>query len=148
MKQLTTIKKMKGSIQSHPVSEPSKGYAENNLTPVTVSGVIATWNKSLNSSRTSDYKLMSYSGLQYFIVADNDWREVLSSYCWEDVKVIGLLNASNMTLIPQKVYPKGPTDEDVIDLASWKSKDLVKKMVKNVNDLVVIPTTVWAVMAA
>ncbi len=148
MKQLTTIKKMKGSSQSHPVSEPSKGYAENILTPVTLSGVIAPWTKSLNGGRTSDYKLISYSGLEYFIVADNEWREILSKYCWEDVKVIGLLNTSNMTLIPQKVYPKGPTGENVINLASWKSKELVKKIVKNVNDLVVIPAAVWAVMAA
>lgn len=151
MKSITTFK-MKGieEKQSHPVLERSKGYTENVLTPVTLSGVVAPWNKSLGGGRTSDYKLVSYSGLEYFIVADSEWRDVLSRYCWEEVKVIGLLNVSNMTLIPQKVYPKGPTGdkENVIDLAAWKSKQFVKKLVKNLNDLVVAPTAVWAVMVS
>lgn len=146
MKTLTTIKK--GLGKSHPVSEPSKGYSENILTPVTLSGVVAPWTESLSCGRTSDYKLISNSGLEYFIVADDEWREVLSTYCWEEVRVVGLLNVSNMTLIPQKVYPKGPTGENVIDLASWKSKEFFKKVVKNINDLVVIPAAVCAVMAA
>jgi hypothetical protein len=148
MKQDKTFKKMKGSDQLHPVSEPSKGSGENVLTPVTLSGVVAPWAQSHGGGRTSDYKLISSSGLEYFIVADKQWRRVLSTYCWEEVKVIGLLNVSNMTLIPQKVYPKGPKGENVIDLASWKSQKLVKQWVQKVNELVLIPAAVWAVMAA
>jgi hypothetical protein len=145
MKKLTTFKK--GLSKSHPVSESSKSYSENILTPVTLSGVVAPWTENLSGGRTSDYKLISTSGLEYFIVADDEWREVLSTYCWEEVRVIGLLNVSNMTLIPQKVYPKGPMGENVIDLASWRRKEIVSKMVQKINDLVVIPTAVWAVMA-
>lgn len=151
MKTITTFK-ARGfeEKKSHPVLERSQGYEENILKPVTLSGVVAPWNKSLGGGRTSDYKLVSDSGLEYFIVADSEWRDVLSRYCWEEVKVIGLLNVSNMTLIPQKVYPKGPTGEkeNVIDLAAWKSKALVKKLIKNVNDLVVVPAAVWAVVAS
>lgn len=151
MKAITTFK-AKGfeEKQSPPVLERSQGYTENILKPVTLSGVISPWNKSLDGGRRSDYKLVSYSGLEYFIVADSEWRDVLSRYCWEEVKVIGLLNVSNMTLIPQKVYPKGPTGEkeNVIDLAAWKSKSLVKKLIRNVNDLVVVPAAVWAVMVS
>jgi len=64
------------------------------------------------------------------------------------VKVIGLLNVSNMALIPQKVHPKGPEIENVIDLVSWKSEELVKKLVKNVKDKTVISAAVLAVLSA
>ena len=147
MGQLTTFRKVKG-LNRHPVSEPSKGYSENILTPVNLSGVVAPWTESLWGGRTSDYKLITSSGREYFIVADNEWREVLSTYCWEEVRVIGLLNLANKTLIPQKVFPKGPTGENVIDLASWRNKEFIKKIVKNINDFVVIPVAVWAALAA
>ncbi len=146
MGKLTIFKK--GLDKSHSGSEPKKGYSENILTPVTLSGVVAPWTESLSGARTSDYKLISNNGLEYFIVANREWREVLSTYCWEEVRVIGLLNIANMTLIPQKVYPKGPTGENVIDLASWRSKKFVKKVFKNLNDLVVIPVAAYAVRAA
>lgn len=136
--------------QSSPALERSKGYTKNVLRPVTLSGVLTPWNKSWGGGQTTDHKLISYSGIEYFIVADSEWREVLSRYCWEEVKVIGLLNVSNMTLIPQKVYPKGPTGqkEKVIDLAAWKNNSLIKKLIRNVNDLVVVPAAVWAVMVS
>jgi hypothetical protein len=150
MGQITLLKKAKGieKNQTTSLGGSTKGYSENSLTPVTLSGVVAPWTEDLKVGRTSDYKLISNSGLEYFIVADDEWREVLSTYCWEEVRVIGLLNVSNMTLIPQKVYPKGPTGENVIDLASWKRREFVKKAVQKINDLVVIPAAVWAVMAA
>jgi hypothetical protein len=149
MKQITTYKKKGSDVgQSHPVIEPTKRYDENILTPVTLSGVLAPCNQGLVCERSSDYKLVSYSGHEYFLVADNEWRAVLSRYCWEEVKVIGLLNVAKMTLIPQKVYPKGPTGEkeNVIDLAAWKSKEFIKKMARSVNDLVAIPSAVSAVI--
>ena len=142
---------MKGKYQNeqHPLKNPTRGYSENILTPVTLSGVVVPWVKTLNDGRDSDYKLACASGIEYFIVADQEWREVLAQYCWEDVKVKGLLNVSNLTLIPQRVFPKGPTGEreNVIDLAAWKGRDFVKKLTKNVNDLVLIPAAVIAIMA-
>jgi hypothetical protein len=153
MEQITTFK-LKGmnKRKSYPGLEPSKGYTEKILTPVTLSGVVTPWSQVLAGGRSVDYKLVTNGGLEYFIVADSEWRGVLSMYCWEEVKVIGLLNVSNMTLIPQKVYPKGPTGEKekVIDLAEWKSEEFVrkvKKMVKTVSDLVLVPAAVMAVMA-
>ncbi len=145
MKNLTTLKK--GLSKSYPVSEPSRGYSENILTSATLSGVLTPWAKKLTGGRTSNYKLISHSGVEYFIVAGDEWREVLSTYCWEEVKVIGLLNVSNMMLIPQKIYPKGPTGENAIDSASWKRREFFKKLVRSVNDLVVIPAAVYAVLA-
>ena len=108
--------------------------------------MIVPWNEALVESRISDYKLVTLSGAEYFIVADQEWREVLAEYCWEDVKVKGLLNISNMSLIPQRVFPRGPTGEreNVIDLASWKSQELLKRLTKNINELVFTPATALA----
>lgn len=134
---------------SHPLEKPGQRYVENILTPVSLSGLVIPWSQPLSSGRDSDFKLVCSSGLEYFIVAsESEWRDVLSWYSWEEVKVIGLLNVSNMTIIPQKVFPKGPTGkkENLIDLAAWKSRRLVKKLVKNVNGLVFIPATPCAAM--
>jgi hypothetical protein len=136
--------------QSHPLARSSKGYSENILTPVKLRGVVVPWIKALSGGRESEFKLVCASGLEYFFVTDPELKNVLSKYIWEEVKVIGLFNISNMTLIPQKVFPKGPRGEmeNVIDLAAWKSRDLVKKLVKNVNDIVVVPGVVLAVITA
>ena len=150
MEQIETFRglKEKGQNDSHPLNKPSRGYSENILTPVTLNGVVVPWVKVLSDGRHSDYRLACASGVEYFIVADQEWKEVLSQYCWEEVKVKGLLNISNLTLIPQKIFPKGPTGErdNIIDLATGKSRELIKKLTKNVNDLVLIPAAVLAVM--
>ncbi len=152
MNQLTKLNKMMElkAAQTRPAFKKVKHYSENILTPVSLSGVISPWVENLGVAHTSDYKLISYNGLEYFIVANPEWREILSTYCWEEVKVIGLLNISNMTLIPQKVYPKGPSGEkeSVIEWASSKSDELVKKIIKNLNDIVVLPATASTAMAA
>jgi hypothetical protein len=152
MKNFSILKKSneKQNESRHPLNgNVGRGYSENVLTPVTLFGVIVPWNRSMGDGRTSDFKLACASGVEYFIVADAEWRSVLSHYCWEDVKIKGLLNASNMTLVPQKVFPKGPTGEreNVIDLAAWKGRDLVRKLTKNVTDLVLVPAAVFAVMS-
>jgi hypothetical protein len=123
-------------------ARPVTRHTENVLKPVTLSGVLTPESQSIGNDKASNYKLISYGGIEYFIVADAEWREVLSQYSWEEVKVIGLLNLSNMTLIPQKIYPKGPTGEKekLIDLAGRRSKDLIEKLVNGVNDLVAVPT--------
>ncbi len=150
MGQLNNFKNMKGSKkkQSRSVIASPGRYSDNKLTPVTLSGVIAPWSEKMTSGQTSDYKLVCLSGAEYFFVADAEWRNVLARYCWDEVKVIGLLNLSDMTLIPQKVYPRGPTGEkeNVIDLATWKNLDAVKKAVERINDLVLIPAAIYAVM--
>ncbi len=136
--------------KSLPQAKSDKGFSENKLMPVNLTGVVVPWFKELRGGRESDFKLVCSSGLEYFFEAESEWKDVLAQYRWEEVRVIGLLNVSNMTLIPQKVFPKGPRGEmnNVVDLATWKSKNLVKKLVKNLNDLVVVPGVVFAVMAA
>ncbi|MEN0059801.1 MAG: hypothetical protein AAGB31_13255 [Bdellovibrio sp.] len=149
MANITSFRKTKGDQKTHPLSKPSKGYGENVLTPVNLYGVVVPWRQELSGGKESDYKLVCSSGMEYFLVADQEWQGVFSWYCWEEVRVIGLLNLATKTIIPQKVFPKGPTGEkeNVIDLAIWKSREAIKKAIKNINDMVVIPAAVLAVMA-
>ncbi len=53
-----------------------------------------------------------------------------------------------MTLIPQKVFPKGPTGEleNVVRLPSWRNKDLLGKFCLTVSDLVLVPAAFVALM--
>ncbi len=88
---------------------------ENTLTPVTLSGVVVPWDKTMSSSQNSDYKLVCTSGIEYFLVANYEWRRVLSFHIWCEVKVAGLLNAANLTLIPQMVFPRGPKGQKCIN---------------------------------
>jgi hypothetical protein len=131
MKQTITIKNREGRkiIESRPLTKSSKGYSENILTPVNLTGVVIPWLTAPRGRRESEFKLVCSSGLEYFFVADPEWKDVLSQYRWEEVKVVGLLNIFNMTLIPQKVFPKGPRGdaENVIDLAAWRGRDLIKR---------------------
>lgn len=143
-KNLEGAKKISNSRQ-----KPVRRHVENVLTPVSLSGIVVPWSKAFVGGRNSDFKLTCSSGLDYFIVADSEWREVLSWYQWEKVNVIGLLNVSNMTVIPQKVFPNGPAGdkENVIDLAAWKYRKFLKKLVKHVNELVLVPAALCALMA-
>ena len=128
-----------------------KGPIRNILTPVTLSGVVTPCNQELVDGRSCDYKLVTSSGLEYFIVADSEWRSVLSTFCWEVVNIIGLLNICNMTVIPQKVFPKGPTGEKekLIEVAEWDRGKFVrkaKKIAKTVNDFVLVPGVLMAMI--
>lgn len=113
--------------------------------PVSLSGVLVPRRK-LKNGWTSDYKLACSSGLEYFIEADAEWREQLSYLSWEEVRVIGLLNVSDMTLIPRKVFRNGPKGEreNVIQLAAWKGRDLMTKLVTRANELVFVPVALCA----
>jgi hypothetical protein len=149
MEEITALKPLAGkkSNSPHPLSRPSERYSENILTPVTLFGVIVPWREFLGDGKNSDYKLVCASGVEYFVIADAEWRVVLTQYRWEQVKVKGLLNVSNMTLVPQMVFPKGSSREreNVIAYAAWKGRDLAKKL-KTVSDLILAPTAVLTLM--
>lgn len=149
MKSLLTFKRLKGE-KTEPNQSREKSPRDcsvNILKPVTLSGVVVPWDKELSPNRKSEYKLVCTSGLEYFLVANDEWCSVLSWYSWEDVNIVGLLNTADLTLIPQRVFPKGPKGEkeNVIDLALWKSREAMKKMTKNVNELILVPAAVLAV---
>lgn len=124
-------------------------YSENKLTPVALSGVVVPRTKVFGDRKDPDFKFVSASGFEYSIVADNEWSHLLSIYSWEEVKIVGLLNLTNMTLIPQRVFPKGPTGdrENLTEFAAWKGRNLAKKLVEKINDLVVVPAAALAAVA-
>ena len=141
MKQFANLNKMKGI---------EKSYRENRLSPITISGVIVPWEKTLSDGSHSEYKLACGNGTEYLIVENSEVRNILPLYCWKEVKIVGLLNKSNMTLIPQKVFPRGPDGEssNVIDFSLWKNQNLRRKVLNKINELVVIPAAVFAVLAS
>ena len=149
MGQINLFKKGDDKKVAFPRSESARGYSENQLVPIKLSGVVIPWERNLDDGADSNFKLVCSSGLEYYFVEDEEWSNVLRWYSWEDVKVIGLLNTSDLTLIPQKVYPKGPTGEreKVTDLAKWKSRVNINQFAENLNHLFLIPAA-FAVTAA
>jgi hypothetical protein len=114
---------------------------QNNLSTVSLSGVIVPWTRILGRGRVSAFKLVSNNGLEYPIVPAPEWKDVLSCYSWEEVRVFGLLDSDDLSLIVMRVFPKGPKGEKdfLIDLLSRKGRDLVSKVKKGVNDLILAP---------
>lgn len=96
------------------------------------------------------FKLVCAGGVEYVIDDNSKARAMLPIYCWKEVKIVGLLNNTNQTLIPQKVFPKGPDGEssNVIDLPLWQSQNLKRKVLNKINELVVVPAAVLAVLAS
>ena len=141
MKQFANLNKMKAIEES---------YRENRLSPITISGFIVPLEKTLSDGICSKYKLACGNGSECFIIENSEVRDVLSLYCWKEVKIVGLLNKSNMTLIPQKVFPQGPGGEwsNVIDFSLWKDQNFKRKLLNKINELVVVPAAVFAVLAS
>lgn len=141
MKQFANLSEMKGI---------EKRYRKNRLSPITISGVIVPWEKTLSDTSRSEYKLACGNGTEYLILENSEVRDVLPLYRWREVKIVGLLNKSDMTLIPQKVFPQGPDGEssNVIDFSLWKNQNFKRKVLNKINELVVIPAAVFAVLAS
>ncbi|WP_413577768.1 hypothetical protein ACLVWU_04850 [Bdellovibrio sp. HCB290] len=141
MKQFANLNESKGL---------EKRYRENRLSPITISGVIVPWEKTLSDGSRSEYKFDCGNCTEYLILENSEVRDVLPFYCWKEVKIVGLLNRTNMTLIPQKVIPQGPGGEstNVIDFSVWKNPKLKWQVLNKINDLVVIPAAVFAVLAS
>lgn len=127
MGKITTLKQMKGN--------------ENFLTPVSVVGVLVPAKGTVYDDCRPDFKLVKPNGVEYSILADSEWERVLEIFRWEEVRVRGLLNPINMTIVPQWVVPHGPTGEPqrVSDEPLLKDRDWVMKIKKTVADLVLAP---------
>jgi hypothetical protein len=112
---------------------------DNFLTPISVVGVLVP--KSSGDDQCREFALATLSGVQYSILSDSDWEQVLQSYRWEEVRVRGLLNSSTMTIVPQWIVPHGPTGEpqSVTDKPLWINRGIVGKIKKSVADLVLAP---------
>lgn len=111
---------------------------------VTLTGTVVPWYEG--TTRNAEYKLECETGIRYLFVADEEWRKILSFYKWEEVKVTGLLNPANRTVIPHRVTPKNSDGqrESALDLAFWRSKEAISKLAQNINDLILLPIAVLA----
>lgn len=151
MRLFANVNKMKGLEKNiYPLMTQEERYRENRLSPITVSGVIAPWEKKLSDGSRSEYKLACGNGTEYLIFENSKVRDVLPLYCWKEVKIVGLLNKSRMELIPQNILPQGSDGEssNVVDFSLWKDKNLRRKVLNKINELVVIPVAVFAVLAS
>lgn len=121
-------------------SKQMKG-TEKLFTPVSVAGVVVPKRASGRDSETA-FNLVTLTGVEYSILADQEWQLVLETYRWEEVRVRGLLNIATMTIVPHWVVPRGPTGETqrVTDKPLAKSGDLIGKIKKTVADLVLAPS--------
>lgn len=124
MSKRTTIKQIRGS--------------ESFLTPISVVGVVVP---KMSEDRTPNFKLVTMNGIEYSVLADQEWQQVLDSYKWEEVRVRGLLNVATMTIVPQWVVPRGPTGETqrVTDEPLSKGREFVGKIKKTLVDFVLVP---------
>ena len=145
----TNYKKGEEKNVTNSLSDAARKYRECNLNPITLSGVVVPWSSKFYDGTESNFKLVCLSGLEYFFATDEEWVKVLNWYSWEEVKVIGLLNTTNLTIIPQRVFPKGPTGEreKIIDLSEWKSRLGVTQVAKNLGDLIITPVAIGPAFA-
>lgn len=127
-----------------------KQFAKQSLAPISVTGMIVPWEKSWSNGKKTHYKLACNNGLDYIIAENSEVHDVLPLYCWREVKVVGLLNTSNLTLIPQKVIPKGPNDQssNLVDLSAWKKLKMKRELYDKINELVVVPVGVLALLVS
>jgi hypothetical protein len=114
---------------------------------VTLSGVVIPWNQRPHPIQRGDFKLACASGSEYFILSTEEWRSVLSCYCWREVKIVGLLDSTNLTLLPYRVVPSGPKGEkENLIVLSWrKGRKKLRKLAEKINDLILVPAAVLAV---
>lgn len=151
MKKFANLLKTKREekVNSEPLKQQESKNLENRLTPITISGVVVPWEKTANNRTYFEYKLACDNGAEYLILSNTEVGDLLPLYCWRQVRVIGLLNESSQILIPQKVFPKGPGGEpsNVIDLSRWKDQNIKRKVINKINEFVVIPAAVLAVLA-
>ena len=134
--------------RSDRLAKFAQGNVENVLRSVTLSGYIALRAEEKKGVRTSGYKLVCADGQVYFFITDSYWESVLAWHKWENVIVKGLLNTNDMTLIPQKIFPNAPTadNENIIDFVAKKTRGVIKKLGKKINELVIIPAGLLVLM--
>ena len=141
-------KTLERSDQNSEFNSSESRYIENIFISISLTGKIIPWKKILRGGRKSEFKLVCSNSLDYFFEENSEWHDTLQKYCHQEVCVIGLLNLSDRIIVPQRIFPKGALEdnENVIDLALWRSRKIAKKLMKNVNDLILIPAAVCAVM--
>jgi|GEM_PF-4356732 hypothetical protein len=124
--------------------------SENRLTPIEVTGLLVPSETVLSDGTRTEYKVTCGNGTEYFIQTSSRTRDLLTLYRWNEVQIIGLHNEANDIVIPQKVFPKGSDGESssVIDFELWRNKNVARKVLNKINELVIVPAAVLAVLVS
>ena len=116
--EVKSLKNKRGAEKSnelwttHPLYRLNKKSLRKSLcTPIKVRGTILPWDRRVAEGAQSDYKLITSSGLEYFLVTDEYWTEVIKNFSWMTVRLKGDLNIQNMTLIPREIDLDGPNEQ-------------------------------------
>lgn len=133
----------------NPWGKPDFGCREKRLAPVKLTGVVIPCNPLPNAPTQSNFKLVCPNGLECYFSTDKNWSTILNRYSWDEVKVIGLVNKSNLSLIPQKIYPKQPIGkrQKIIDLIRWKNQNIAHQFAKQLNHSLATPAALPAIVA-
>lgn len=92
MKQLRNLKLINstGNLKDLPRAK--------NDTPMKFVGTIVPWRKGLHPGVDSDFKIVTQSGMEYFILNSQKWQESLQLSCWKNVRIEGDLDITLMTI--------------------------------------------------
>jgi hypothetical protein len=110
---------------------------ENRLKPVTLSGLLLP---------IPQPTLVTPHGTEYPLIAEGERGKEIHRHAWEQVTVIGLLNTGNLTVLPQKVLPKGPKGNEELIPTSLvtNSRQRLKTAIQNFSELVLVPAALVA----
>ena len=122
---------------------------ENILRSVTLSGTIEQYIKILDDESPFEFKMVCADGREYSVAMGSSVKN-LSSYVDKRIKVFGLLNKSNNKLIVQKIVLQNSNEEEnkTIELDYHRRRKLINKIARTVNELVIIPIAILAVLVA
>jgi hypothetical protein len=123
---------------------------EKKLTSIRLTGTIEPFVSLLSEKNEMEYKFVTRDGCDYIIQASVSVKASLDQFVWQEVDAIGLLNSADGIFMLQKIIPKNSNHEteNMIQLDVYKRKNVIKKIAKKVNDLVIIPLAVLAVLAS
>jgi hypothetical protein len=66
--------------------------------------VIVPWTKFVHKEKNTDFKIITESGMEYFLVTENKLKNNIADYCWSRVKVQGTIDLNLMTLKVDRIH--------------------------------------------
>ena len=96
-------------------------------TPIAVRGVLVPWDEEVDVNENSDFKVIASSGTEYFLLTSHDWKLVCNEFSWRNVRLKGLLNIKNMTVVPEEITTDDPEGSTAKVIPIKKMKEKMKK---------------------
>ncbi len=112
-------------------------------TPIAVRGVLVPWDDEVEINENSDFKVITSSGTEYFLLTNHDWKLVCNEFSWRNVRLKGLLNVKSMTVIPEEITTDDPEDNKAKVIPIKKVKENFK-----IGMSLIAPILGWLPMAS